>query len=58
VVLVVPEAVKLADLDPVRDFLAISGWPLLGVIIAQRDNPLIIVRRESAQTALTSEASA
>jgi capsular polysaccharide biosynthesis protein len=49
-VLVVPEATKLADLEPARDFLAISGWPLLGVIIAQRGNPLAIVRREPPTT--------
>ena len=56
-VLVVPEAVKLADLEPARDFLAISGWPLLGVVIAQRANPLALVRREPAPP-LTDEASA
>jgi capsular polysaccharide biosynthesis protein len=56
-VLVVPEAVKAADLEPARDFLAICGWPLLGVIIAQRGSPLAMVRREST-TNLTSEESA
>ena len=56
-VLVVPEAVKLANLEPAREFLASSGWPLLGVVIAQRANPLALVRRESAPT-LTDEASA
>lgn len=34
-VLVAPTVLKLADLDPVRDFLTISGWPLLGVIVYQ-----------------------
>jgi capsular polysaccharide biosynthesis protein len=34
-VLVAPSVVKLADLDPVKEFLAISGWPLLGVIVYQ-----------------------
>jgi hypothetical protein len=34
-VLVAPTVVKLADLDPVKDFLTISGWPLLGVIVYQ-----------------------
>jgi len=57
-VLVVPEAVKQADLEPARDFIAISGWPLLGVIIAHRSNALALVRRDSNNTALTSEASA
>jgi uncharacterized protein involved in exopolysaccharide biosynthesis len=57
-VLVVPDAVKLADLEPVRDFLAICGWPLLGVIIAQRSSPLMLVRRESIPGPMTSEASA
>jgi capsular polysaccharide biosynthesis protein len=57
-VLVVPEAVKLADLEPSRDFLAICGWPLLGVIIAQRSSPLTLIRRESSTTPMTSEASA
>ncbi len=56
-VLVVPEAVKLADLEPARDFLAISGWPLLGVVIAQRANPLALVRRDSTPN-LTGEATA
>jgi capsular polysaccharide biosynthesis protein len=55
-VVVVPGAVKLAGLEPVRDFLAISGWPLLGVIIAHRANPL--AGRPSPTTNLTSEASA
>ena len=32
-IIVVPTVVKLTDLDPVKDFLAISGWPLLGVIL-------------------------
>lgn len=32
-VIVTPTVVKLTDLDPVKDFLAISGWPLLGVIL-------------------------
>jgi hypothetical protein len=49
--------VKAADLEPARDFLAICGWPLLGVIIAQRGSPLAMVRREST-TNLTSEESA
>ena len=57
-VLVVPEAVKQADLEPARDFLAISGWPLLGVIIAHRANALELVRREFNLIALTSEESA
>jgi len=34
-VIVSPSIVKLADLDPVKEFLAISGWPLLGVIVYQ-----------------------
>jgi uncharacterized protein involved in exopolysaccharide biosynthesis len=34
-VLVTPAVLKLADLDPVKDFLTISGWPLLGVIVYQ-----------------------
>jgi capsular polysaccharide biosynthesis protein len=34
-VLVTPTVLKLADLDPVKDFLTISGWPLLGVIVYQ-----------------------
>jgi hypothetical protein len=34
-VLVTPSVVKLAELDPVKDFLTISGWPLLGVIVYQ-----------------------
>jgi capsular polysaccharide biosynthesis protein len=34
-ILVAPTVVKLADLDPVKEFLAISGWPLLGVIVYQ-----------------------
>jgi capsular polysaccharide biosynthesis protein len=34
-VLVTPTVVKLADLDPVKDFLTISGWPLLGAIVYQ-----------------------
>jgi hypothetical protein len=34
-VLVTPTVVKLAELDPVKDFLTISGWPLLGVIVYQ-----------------------
>jgi capsular polysaccharide biosynthesis protein len=34
-VLVAPTVLKLADLDPVKDFLTISGWPLLGVIVYQ-----------------------
>jgi capsular polysaccharide biosynthesis protein len=55
-VVVVPGAVKLAGLEPVRDFLAISGWPLLGVIIAHRPNPL--AARSNPATNLTSEASA
>jgi len=40
-VLVTPSVVKLAELDPVKDFLTISGWPLLGVIVyhAQRRKP-------------------
>ena len=40
-VLVTPSVVKLAELDPVKDFLTISGWPLLGVIVyqAQRRRP-------------------
>jgi len=50
-VLVVPSAVKLAALDPVKDFLAISGWPLLGVIVVNGPRPRIrpsrrAVRRE------------
>jgi capsular polysaccharide biosynthesis protein len=57
-VLVVPEAVKQADLEPARDFLAICGWPLLGVIIAQRNSPLTLVRREATPSPITSEASA
>lgn len=59
-VLVVPDAVKQAELEPARDFLAISGWPLLGVIIAHRDTALALVRREfnSIPLAPTSEASA
>lgn len=32
-IIVTPIVVKLTDLDPVKDFLAISGWPLLGVIL-------------------------
>jgi capsular polysaccharide biosynthesis protein len=32
-IIVTPTVVKLTDLDPVKDFLAISGWPLLGVIL-------------------------
>jgi capsular polysaccharide biosynthesis protein len=34
-VLVAPTVLKLAELDPVKDFLTISGWPLLGVIVYQ-----------------------
>lgn len=34
-VLVAPTVLKLVDLDPVKDFLTISGWPLLGVIVYQ-----------------------
>jgi hypothetical protein len=34
-VLVAPTVLRLADLDPVKDFLTISGWPLLGVIVYQ-----------------------
>jgi hypothetical protein len=34
-VLVTPSVVKLTELDPVKDFLTISGWPLLGVIVYQ-----------------------
>ena len=34
-VLVAPTVLKMADLDPVKDFLTISGWPLLGVIVYQ-----------------------
>jgi capsular polysaccharide biosynthesis protein len=34
-VLVAPTVLKLADFDPVKDFLTISGWPLLGVIVYQ-----------------------
>ena len=34
-VLVAPTVLKLADLDPVKDFLTISGWPLLGLIVYQ-----------------------
>ncbi len=47
-VLVVRDAVKLADLEPARDFLAISGWPLLGVIIAPRGGIVAVTRRPSA----------
>jgi capsular polysaccharide biosynthesis protein len=32
-VIVAPTVVKLTELDPVKDFLAISAWPLLGVIL-------------------------
>lgn len=35
-VLVVPGSVKLADLDPVKNFQSISGWPLVGVIVTHR----------------------
>ena len=35
IVVVVPSAVHLSDLDPVKDFVSISGWPLLGVIVCQ-----------------------
>jgi uncharacterized protein involved in exopolysaccharide biosynthesis len=55
-VVVVPGAVKLAGLEPVHDFLAISGWPLLGVIIAHRANPL--AGRPNPATNLTNEVSA
>ena len=34
-VLVVPSAVRLSDLDPLKDFVSISGWPLLGIIVCQ-----------------------
>ena len=34
-VAVVPGAVRLSDLDPLKDFLSISGWPLLGIIVSQ-----------------------
>lgn len=34
-VVVVPGAVRLSDLDPLKDFVSISGWPLLGVIVCQ-----------------------
>lgn len=42
-VLVAPTVLKLTDLDPVKDFLTISGWPLLGVIVYQspRRKPLV-----------------
>jgi capsular polysaccharide biosynthesis protein len=32
-VIVGPTVIKLRDLEPVKDFLAISGWPLLGVVL-------------------------
>ncbi len=34
-VVVVPSAVRLSDLDPLKDFVSISGWPLLGIIVCQ-----------------------
>jgi hypothetical protein len=38
IVLVVPSAVRLSDLDPLKDFVSISGWPLLGIIVCQRSS--------------------
>jgi capsular polysaccharide biosynthesis protein len=35
-ILVVPGSVKLADLDEVKNFQSISGWPLVGVIVTHR----------------------
>lgn len=32
-VAVVPSAIRLSELDRIKDFVAISGWPLLGVIV-------------------------
>ena len=32
-VVVVPSAIRLSELDRIKDFVAISGWPLLGVIV-------------------------
>ncbi|MDP9330334.1 MAG: hypothetical protein M3P11_06845 [Actinomycetota bacterium] len=34
-VIVAPSVVKRADLDPVRDMLALTGWPALGMITYQ-----------------------
>jgi len=32
VVIVAPASLKRADIDPVNDLLAVTGWPLLGVV--------------------------
>jgi hypothetical protein len=44
---------KLADLDPVKDFLTISGWPLLGVIVYQ--SPRRKTRMPGAQRSTRSQ---
>lgn len=35
-VLVVPGSVKLTDLEEVKNFQSLSGWPLIGVIVTHR----------------------
>jgi hypothetical protein len=35
-VVVVPDVVRLADLEPARNLVSITGWPLLGAIVFPR----------------------
>jgi hypothetical protein len=36
-VVVVPSAIRLSEIDRIKDFVAISGWPLLGVIVCSEN---------------------
>ena len=37
-VVVVPDVIRLAALEPARNLLSITGWPLLGVVVFRRAN--------------------
>jgi capsular polysaccharide biosynthesis protein len=44
-VLVSPDEAKVADLEPVRNLLGITGWPLLGVVVYKTvRSPLLMPR--------------
>jgi hypothetical protein len=51
-VVIVPDAVRLSALEPVRNLLSITGWPLVGIVVFRRNGrylpPRVPKNREPA----------
>jgi capsular polysaccharide biosynthesis protein len=49
--LLVPPDVRKSALEPAQDLLAISGWPLLGIVICRFRGPILISRAHHSDRA-------